>query len=123
MQSEMQEFLNLKVPPARLTVTQTAWFLGFSIHEIPILVAKGLLKPLGRPAYNGQKFFLTSILEELRRNERWFNRASEAVVTFWNDKNRRKGQGRLKGTNGHPRAAAPRSAGAENSVLERERTV
>jgi hypothetical protein len=29
---------------------QTAWFLGFDLHEIPMLVSAGLLKPLGHPA-------------------------------------------------------------------------
>jgi hypothetical protein len=32
------------------------------------LVNKGLLKPLGHPAHNGQKYFLTATLEDLRRD-------------------------------------------------------
>lgn len=44
-----EQFLYLMMAPARLTVEEAAWLLGFSPHEIPILVAKGLLKPLGCP--------------------------------------------------------------------------
>ena len=47
MQKEIADFLNLKTPPSRLTKEQAAWFLGFAPDEISILMAKGLLKPLG----------------------------------------------------------------------------
>jgi hypothetical protein len=92
MHQEMERFLNLKTPPARLTAAEAAWLLGFSAHEIPILVAKGLLKPLGHPAHNGQKYFLTSTLEELKREEKWFGKASDAIVEYWRNKNGRKSQ-------------------------------
>ena len=92
MQQDMERFLNLKAPPGRLTGEQAAWFLGFSAHEIPILVSRGLLKPLGGPAHNGQKYFLAATLEELRRDEKWFAKACDAVVEYWRDKNSRKAQ-------------------------------
>jgi len=92
MQQDLERFLNLKTPPGRLTAEQAAWFLGFSAHEIPILMAKGLLKPLGHPAHNGQKFFLTATLEDLRRDEKWFAKASDAIVEYWRHKNSRKSQ-------------------------------
>ncbi len=92
MNQDIERFLNLKNPPSRLTAEQAAWFLGFSSHEIPILIAKGLLKPLGHPAPNGQKFFLAKILEDLRRDEKWFGKASDAIVEYWRYKNGRKGQ-------------------------------
>ena len=91
MKPEMKEFLNMALKPARLTMEQAAWFLGFGEHEISILIAKGLLKPLGHPAHNGQKFFLASTLEDLRRDEKWFSKATDAVVEYWRDKNSRKG--------------------------------
>jgi hypothetical protein len=92
MQQEVERFLNLKTPPGRLTKEQAAWYLGFSPDEIPILMAKGLLKPLGHPAANGQKFFLAAALEELRRDEKWFSKACDAIVEYWRYKNSRKGQ-------------------------------
>jgi hypothetical protein len=62
---QREQFLNLKVTPARLTAEEAAWYLGFQAHEIPILVAKGLLKPLGRPPTTGVKYFATTVLAEL----------------------------------------------------------
>jgi len=87
MQQDLERFLNLKTFPARLTIQQAAWFLGFSVYEIPMLVSRGLLKPLGHPTHNGQKFFLTVMLEELRRDEKWFSKALDAVVEHWRHKN------------------------------------
>jgi hypothetical protein len=93
MNPDLKEFLNMAARPGRVTMEQAAWLLGFSEHEIPILMAKGLLKPLGHPAHNGQKFFLTATLEDLRRDEKWFGKASDAVVEYWRYKNSRKGLG------------------------------
>jgi len=92
MKPEVKEFLSLLLRPARVTMQEAAWLLGFGENDIPILMAKGLLRPLGHPAHNGQKFFLTATLEDLRRDEKWFSRASDAIVDYWRDKNRRKGQ-------------------------------
>lgn len=90
MQQEREHFLNLKSPPARLTAEKTAWFLGFSPHEIPVLMARGLLKPLGHPPTNGQKYFAAAALEDLRRDEKWLGKASDAIVEYWRLKNIRK---------------------------------
>lgn len=90
MQPEMESFLNLRILPERLTAEQAAWMLGFSTHEIPILTAKNLLKPLGHPASNGPKYFLTATLENLRRDEKWHGRAADAIMEYWRCKNSRK---------------------------------
>jgi hypothetical protein len=87
---QQTEFLSRQVIPARLDATQTAWFLGFEPHEIPILITNGLLKPLGHPPRNGTKFFATSTLEELRRDEKWLARASDAICAYWRARNGRK---------------------------------
>src|SRR5437870_12008151 len=108
MQQDMERFLNLKSPPGRLTANQAAWFLGFSDHEIPILIAKGLLKPLGHPAYNGQKFFLAATLEELLRDEKWFGKASDAIVEYWRYKNSRKGREAPENRRSTPQSAEAR---------------
>ena len=84
------EFLGWKIIPARLDAAQTAWFLGFEPHEIPMLVTAGLLKPLGHPARNSSKFFSTEILEQLRRDEKWLARASDAIAAHWRERNARK---------------------------------
>ena len=90
MNSQREQFLNLKVTPARLTAEEVAWYLGFQAHEIPILVAKGLLKPLGHPPTNGVKYFATTALTELHRDVKWLTRASDVIVEHWRDKNARK---------------------------------
>ena len=115
MNPDMERFLNLKDTPAKLTAEQAAWLLGFSPHEIPILVAKGLLKPLGHPAHNGQKFFLAATLQDLRRNDKWFSKACDAVIEYWRYKNSRKGQDEstTNGRNGRG-AATPEFADAGN---------
>lgn len=73
-----------------MTSEQAAIYLGISPHEIPILLSKGLLKPLGHPAPNSPKFFLTAILEDLRRDEKWFGKMRDAISEFWRYKNHRK---------------------------------
>jgi hypothetical protein len=87
MNSQQEQFLNLKTLPARLKVEEVAWYLGFSAHEIPILMAEGLLKPLGRPPTTGVKYFATVALEELRRDPKWLARASDAIVHYWRTRN------------------------------------
>ena len=36
--------------PARLTAEQAAWVLNCQRHDVPVLVAARLLKPLGNPS-------------------------------------------------------------------------
>jgi len=71
-------------------------------------VANGLLKPLGHPAPNGQKFFLTATLEELRRDEKWFSKARDAIAEFWQNKNARRSSGQYGPTNGEVSALGQR---------------
>jgi alpha-L-fucosidase 2 len=56
--------------PARLTVEQAAWVLNCQPHDVPVLVAERLLKPLGNPPVNGIKFFATSEVETGSRTAR-----------------------------------------------------
>lgn len=90
MTAPQTEFLTWQVIPARLDATQAAWFLGFEPHEIPLLVAAHLLKPLGHPARNSTKFFATESLEQFRRDEKWLARASDAIASYWRQRNARK---------------------------------
>lgn len=88
--AQQTEFLSWKIVPARLDALQAAWFLGFEPHEIPMLIAASLLKPLGHPARNSTKFFATEALEQLRRDEKWLARASDAIASYWRERNARK---------------------------------
>src|SRR5262245_48585322 len=87
MNPEKQQFLNLKSPPARLTLEEAAWLLGFQVHDIPVLVRRGLLKPLGNPPANASKHFATVELETLRSDPRWLARATDALHQHWHRKN------------------------------------
>ena len=104
MSSDQEQFLNLENYPARLKVEEASWFLGFAPHEITILMAEGLLKPLGRPPMTGVKYFSTVALEELRRDQKWLARASDCVVQYW------KGRNEKKTAHREPVHAAPRQA-------------
>ena len=88
--AQQSEFLSWKILPARLDASQAAWYLGFEPHEIPMLIAANLLKPLGKPARNCTKYFATETLEQLRRDEKWLARASDAIATYWRQRNARK---------------------------------
>ncbi len=82
-----KELLTLITLPARLGINEAAWLLGFSEHDIPVLVSAGLLKPLGRPPASGSKYFATVELQELRSDTRWLGKASDVIVNFWRSKN------------------------------------
>jgi hypothetical protein len=93
MPPDKEKFLNLKVVPARLTAEETAWYLGFAAHDIPVLVSNGLLKPLGHPGDNAVKFFAFANLEPLRSDTKWLSRGTDAILEHWQTKNARKTQG------------------------------
>ena len=91
MKDDQHRFLGLLgQPPARLTVEQAAWVLNCPIHDIPVLVAARLLRPLGSPSPNGTKFFATAELVELARDRAWLAKVTNAVSLHWKQKNARK---------------------------------
>lgn len=90
MNSQAEQFLNLKTLPARVRVEEAAVLLGFSVREMPILAAGGLLKPLGRPPLTGVKYYSTAVLEELRRDQKWLARASDYIVEYWQNMNQKR---------------------------------
>lgn len=78
--------------PARLTMEQAAWLLGFTAQDVSVLIAAGLLKPLGHPPKSGSKYLATISLEELRNDTRWLAKASDVVVNHWKEKNMSRAQ-------------------------------
>ncbi len=90
MNPEREHFLNLRDKPGKLTAEEASWHLGFLVHEIPMLMAAGLLKPLGNPPENGGKFFATVDLDILKRDSAWLAKACDAVVKYWKDRNLQK---------------------------------
>ncbi len=73
--------------PARLDVNQASEILGFLPHEIPVLLKAGLLKPLGKPAPNGHKFFSALEISSLSENREWLDKATRTVAKHWKDRN------------------------------------
>ena len=106
MNSAREQFLNLKTLPARLNAEEVAWYLGFAPHEITILMAEGILKPLGRPPASGVKHFSAVMLDELRHDQKWLARASDCVVQYWKARNEKKRAQRGPGHDAPERDAA-----------------
>jgi hypothetical protein len=91
MREDQQRFLTLLGRlPARLTAEQAGWVLNCLPHDVPVLVAARLLKPLGNPAQNSIKFFATADLMELTQDRNWLGRMTHAVNQHWHQKNARK---------------------------------
>jgi len=76
--------------PARLTAEKTAWVLNCQLHDIPILVAARLLKPLGNPAPNGIKFFATADVSELLKDRSWLTKVTNTINEHWHRQTARK---------------------------------
>jgi hypothetical protein len=92
IKDEIETFLNLKTYPARLNKEQAAAYLGFQPDQLTVLIQKGILKPLGKPAQNGEKFFSSVELEQLKHDKNWLSKATLAVTEYWQKKNARKNQ-------------------------------
>jgi hypothetical protein len=88
MKEEQQQFLRLLGQlPARLNAEQTAWALNCQPHDIPVLVAAKLLKPLGNPQPNSVKYFAAIEIQELAKDRAWLARMTNAISQHWQQKN------------------------------------
>jgi hypothetical protein len=88
MKEEQNQFLRLLGQiPARLTAEQTAWVLNCQPHDIPVLVASRLLKPLGNPQPNSVKYFASIEVLELKKDRTWLVRMTNALNQYWQKKN------------------------------------
>ena len=81
-----KSILSLSRLPARLDMNQTAEILGFLPYEIPVLISSNLLKPLGRPAPNGHKYFCADEILELSHNRPWLDKATRILIKHRQDK-------------------------------------
>ena len=93
MRDDQHQFLSLLGRlPARLTAEQVAWAINCQPHDVPVLVAAHLLKPLGNPLPNGVKYFATVEVVELMEDRAWLAKLTTAVSQGWQKKNQRKSQ-------------------------------
>lgn len=90
MRDDQHRFLSLLGQvPARLTVEQTAWVLNCQPHDVPVLVAARLLKPLGTPQPNSVKYFAAAEILEISKNHAWLSKLTVTLSRHWQKKNRR----------------------------------
>lgn len=91
MRDDQHRFLMLMgCPPARLTVEQAAWMLGCQAHDMPVLIAAKLVRPLGNPAPNASKYFSTAELVEMIKDRSFLAKITNTVSRHWQEKNARK---------------------------------
>ena len=83
MDIDRLQFLNVTHQPGRLTAQEAAWYLGFAVHDVPILTKAALLHPLGSPTLNAVKFFLRAELDHLRDDRAWMGKACDAISEYW----------------------------------------
>lgn len=73
--------------PARLDVKQTADLLGFQEHDVPVLVAGGMLEPLGKPIPNARKYFARVRILGVAEDPAWLSKATRLIYQHWQGKN------------------------------------
>src|ERR1035437_1235548 len=66
---------------------KAAWVLNCQPHDVPILVAARLLKPLGNPPPNSVKFFAASELLEQVKDRTWLAKVTNALNQHWQKRN------------------------------------
>ena len=76
--------------PARLDASLTAQVLGFQEHDIPVLVAAKMLKPLGKPVPNATKYFAACEIEAYAVDAKWLRDATQVIYDHWKEKNDKK---------------------------------
>lgn len=76
--------------PGRVTTQEAARLLGFAQHDITMLTAGRLLKPLGSPAPNAPKYFATVEILRYAQDADWLRKATECVSRSWKAKNQQR---------------------------------
>ena len=85
----------LKIQPldkfgAYMTKEKVAKALDIGVHNIPVLVRAGLLKPKGNPQrYCVKKFSRRQLVRNLA-DEAWLDKAAAAIHRHWRIKNARR---------------------------------
>jgi hypothetical protein len=66
------------------------WVLNCQAHDVPVLAAARLLKPLGNPQPNSVKYFSTMEVLEFTKDCVWLAKVTNAVSQHWKRKNKYK---------------------------------
>lgn len=92
MNTDPHPLLTCRRLPARVDADGAAVLLGFQPHDMPVLVAGELLKPLGKPGMRCSKWFATVTIEECARDVKWLDKATKCVAAGWQKRNERERQ-------------------------------
>ena len=75
---------------AFMTKEKVAKVLDIGVHNIPVLVRAGLLKPMGHPQRYCVKKFSRDLLARNLADATWLDKAAAAIHRHWRIKNARK---------------------------------
>lgn len=81
-----ENLLHVRRLPSRLNAEGVAVLVGCAVHDIPVVVRTGLLKPLGSPASNSVKYFASSETEAKISDVKWCARATNCLYNYWRDR-------------------------------------
>jgi len=108
----VRDLLNLRRLQGRLSVRQTAALLNCGEHDIPVLVQRGLLAPLGNPPPSAQKYFSPVEVLEMAGDAQKMGQICDVLYRHWQVKNAAKTKGppaRSVPSNGNRSKRLPRN--------------
>lgn len=70
-------------------------------HDVPVIAAAKIIKPIGDPVGNATKHYLTQEIIELSRNRAFLTRMENAIHQYWRGKNARKKRNTQDTNNGN----------------------
>jgi len=73
--------------PACVGVEEASKIFGWPLYFLPLLIRAGHIKPLGKPAQNGRKWFASVELERLSQDKDWLDKAIRIVEKHVHDAN------------------------------------
>ena len=94
--NHVRDLLNVRRLQGRLNTRQTAALLNCGEHDIPVLVNKGLLTPLGHPPANAMKYFAPTEVLELAGDRERMGQICDALYEYWRGKNAARANGTRK---------------------------
>jgi hypothetical protein len=85
--TNIRDLLNVRRLQGRLNTRQTAALLNCAEHDIAVLVAKGLLTPLGHPVAGSMKYFAPTEVLELAGDREKMGQICDVLYEHWREKN------------------------------------
>jgi len=90
MNNEQRSFLSLPRFPALISLLEVCWLLGLAEHQGKILVAKGMLVPVGKRRRRKGRMFVSGYVLELAEDREWLNKAKDTLSLYWEEARSRK---------------------------------